>query len=113
MKTLIIDYNHEFISNKIKDELIINDIWNFKELEKDIIQDIKDIFLFDISPNKNINTLSGGQRSIAYMVTLKYILKEKDIYSIKLKMNNIIESLSVENGKKLIKYINKGGIVVN
>lgn len=112
MKFLTVGYSHEFISNKITDELILYNIWNYKELEKRIISEVKKIFSFNIGASRNINTLSGGQRSITFLVTLTYILKERNIDSLELKLNNIIESLSAESSRKITDYLNKRGVNV-
>lgn len=113
MKLLNIEYNHEFISNKIKDELLLNDIWKFKELEKDIVKDINDYFNFDIGLSRNVNTLSGGQRSITYLVTLSYILKFKNINNITIHLNNIKESLSILSWNIIYKYLTLKGINID
>jgi len=112
MKSLEIEYSHEFISNKIKDELILYDIWVYKELELQILKDLKTNFNFNIGVNRNINTLSGGQRSIAYLVTLTYILQERKIDHIQLILSNIIESLTKESGDKILAYLKKRGVDV-
>jgi len=112
MRFLAIHYSHEFISNKVIDELILHDIWDYKKIELEIIEEINRIFFFNIGKNKNINKLSGGQRSITYLVTLSFILKKKNIKNLSIKLHNIIESLSAENGSKLLRYMNKRGINV-
>lgn len=112
MRSLTIDYSHEFISNKVIDELILYDIWDYKTIEINIISEIERIFCFNIGTNRNINSLSGGQRSITYLLTLTCILKERNIEHINLKLNNIIESLSVNSGNKLLEYLKKRGINV-
>lgn len=109
---LNITYNHEFISNKVKDELILHNIWSFKDTEQLIIKDIDRILDYNIGLNRNINTLSGGQRSIAYLVTLTYIIKEKKIDSAKLKLTNILESLSPNTRDKIISYLTDNNIKV-
>lgn len=112
MENLTIEYSHEFISNKIKDELLLNDIWDFKNIENRILFDIKKIFDFDIGRSRNINTLSGGQRSITYLITLSYILTSKNIDHITIKLINIKESLSPISMDKLLKYLSERGIDV-
>lgn len=113
MNLLNIDYSHEFISNKITDELILYDIWNYKDIETLIIAEIEHEFLFKPGINRNINTLSGGQRSITYLVTLTFILKCKKYKNIELHLNNIIESLSIDNGKRILNYLKARGLYVN
>lgn len=112
MRYLTIEYSHEFISNKIKDELLINDIWDFADIEKVILLDVKTFFSFDIGISRNINTLSGGQRSIAYLVTLSYILISKKINHMTLNLKNIAQSLSPLSLEKLLKYLTDKGIYV-
>lgn len=109
---LNIVYNHEFISNKIKDELILHNIWSFEELEQFIIQDVYKILDYNIGFNRNVNTLSGGQRSVAYLVTCAYIIKEKNIKSAKLMLTNVLESLSPKTRDKIISYLTKKNIKV-
>lgn len=101
MKSITINYSHEFISNKIADELILNDIIDYKKIEESILKEIETNFSFNVGKNRNINTLSGGQRSVAYLITLKKILTHKGITSIKINLVNILESLS-ENYRKII-----------
>ncbi len=112
MKLLEIEYNHEFISNKIRDELLLYDIWNFKQLEKQIIAKIDMLFSFNIGLNRNINYLSGGQRSITYLVTLSYILKERNISEIELSLQNILESLSIKSRNILQSHFKDSGILL-
>lgn len=112
MKTIQIQYSHEFISNKVRDELLLYDIWNFKEVEKSIISEIEEYYSFNIGFNRDINTLSGGQRSVAYLVTLINILREKEIKDIELKMTNILESLSPSTRDTTLKYLISNGVTV-
>lgn len=112
MKYLTIEYGDEFISNRIKDELLLNDIWNFSEKEKMILSDIQNIFDFEIELSRNINTLSGGQRSIAYLVTLAYIIEARQKEQITLNLINIRESLSPLSNKKLETYLKDKNINV-
>ncbi len=112
MRYLTIEYSHEFISNKIKDELLLNDIWDFSIIEKKILHDIKTFFDFDIGISRDINTLSGGQRSITYLVTLSYILISKKINHMTLNLNNITQSLSPLSRDKILKYLSNKGIYV-
>lgn len=112
MRYLSIDYSHEFISNKIKDELLLNDIWDYNCIEKAILEDIKRVFDFDIGISRNINTLSGGQRSITYLITLSYILSAKKIENMTLNLNNITQSLTKLSRTKLLDYLKDRGINV-
>jgi len=112
MRFLTIEYNKEFISNRIKDELLLVDIWNYTEIEKKILIDIETNFNYKIEPSRNINTLSGGQRSIAYLVTLSYIILEKKLEKVTLNLVNITQSLSPKSREKLEKYLNERGIYV-
>ncbi|MGL1892376.1 MAG: hypothetical protein OCD02_12175 [Spirochaetaceae bacterium] len=112
MRSLNIDYSHEFISNKIKDELLLNDIFSFNLNESLILKDIDDLFNFQVGLNRDINTLSGGQRSLTYLITLAYILEEKNIKNIDLELNNILESLTSKNRDKIVKYLKERGINV-
>lgn len=110
MKELTIDYGHEFIANRIKDELLIYDIWEYDKIESEIISDLNNFFSFKIEKSRNINTLSGGQRAVAFIVTLSWILTFKNIKNPTLKLTNIIESLTIKTGNKLIDYLTKRGI---
>lgn len=112
MKTINITYSHEFISNKVRDELLLYDIWNFKDVEARIITEISKLYSFNIGTNRNVNTLSGGQRSVVYIVTLINILKEKGIDNIEISMKNILESLSPSTRKITLNYIKTNGIEV-
>lgn len=112
MKRIQIHYSHEFISNKIRDELLLYDIWNFKEVEKSIISEINSLYSFDVGHNRNVNTLSGGQRSVTYLVTLTNILKEKEINNIEVCLTNILESLSPATREITLNYLDKNSITV-
>lgn len=112
MRYLTIEYGREFISNKIKDELLLNNIWDFTRIEKIIVEDIRSYFGFDIGISRNINTLSGGQRSIAYLLTLSHIADFKQIRQLTLNLLNIKESLSANSNARLITYLNDRGIYV-
>ncbi len=112
MLRLKIDYGHEFISNRIKDELILNDIFDFQETEKNILKEMNNIFEMDIEINKDINHLSGGQRSLAFLVTLCHIIKKKNIPKAEIQIDNIKESLTSQKYQLLTEYLSERGIDV-
>lgn len=107
MKSITIKYNHEFISNKIRDELLLYDILDFKKVEKEIISEIEELFSFNPGKKRDINTLSGGQRSITYLITLRHILSQKNIKKVKIKLVNILESLSDRSNRIIKDYFSK------
>jgi hypothetical protein len=104
VKRLKIEYGKEFISNRIRDELILHNIVKYKAMEEQIRGDLKAFFYLELK-HKNINKLSGGQRSIVYLVTLKHIILNKNITEIKLELINIKESLSPQSNLNLEKYL--------
>lgn len=112
MQTLTVTYSHEFISNKIRDELLLNDIFDYKHLERRVTEDIKKLYNFDISPTRNVNTLSGGQRSITYLITLRHILSYKNLDNIEVTLINIMESLSQKSRDILLNYFKKNNITI-
>lgn len=112
MEILEIQYNHEFISNKIRDELVLYDIFLYKKIEENIINEIEKKFFFRIEKNRNINKLSGGQRSIAYLITLCYIVEHKNIKNLQISLINILESLSIKNRETVLEALKDRGINV-
>lgn len=113
MNNFKIRYGHEFISQSIRDELILYSISDYKNTEMEIIEDIKKHFGFDPGVKRNIQTLSGGQRVISFIITLIYILLDRSIMEIELDMTGLMESLTEKNRSILISYITSKGIYVN
>ncbi len=113
METFDIRYNHEFISNRVRDELILNSIFNTDPIESSIMKTVQELFHFTIEKGRDINSLSGGQRSLVYLVTLSYICQEKNISGIVLNLINILESLTEKSSITIIDYLTKRGFSVN
>lgn len=106
-----ITYGHEFVSQSIRDELILYSITDYKSTELQILEDVKSHFGFDPGIKRNIQTLSGGQRVICFIITLVYILLDRSIIEISLDMKGLLESLTEENRLKLLLYIKSKGII--
>ncbi len=54
-KSITIKYSHEFITNRIIDELIMHSIINFIEIEKNIIDDVYLLLNYNIGENRNMS----------------------------------------------------------
>lgn len=105
-------YSHEFISNRIKDELILHSIGNYREVEENIIGDMATLTGYNIEVNRNINTLSGGQRAILYLITLSYIVNSFNLKDFKVTLIRIVESLTEKNRVRVMSYLKERGIKV-
>ena len=110
MNKIKIEYGHEFISNRVVDELLLYNIWECKTLELEIINQIQELFNFNIGRNRNINTLSGGQRSVTYIITLTFIKRANNIKDLSVELTNIFESLTENYINILIEYLKENDI---
>lgn len=107
-----ITYSHEFISNRVTDELILHSISNYREVEEYIIRDMSNLTGYNIGKSRIVNSLSGGQRAILYLITLSYIIDSYKIKKFHLQLNRILESLTMENRENIQSYLLNRGITI-
>lgn len=105
MKIFSITYGHEFISQSIRDELILYRVKEYKSIEQKILQDVEGTFGFNPGTKRDIQTLSGGQRVICYLITLSYIIKDRGITDLLIDTTGLLESLTLENREKLETFL--------
>lgn len=82
------------------------------EVEEKIIKDMVQLTGYDIGKGRNVNSLSGGQRSILYLITLSYIVEYYKQYNFKISLFRVLESLTLENREKITKYLEAKKIVI-
>jgi hypothetical protein len=94
---LILDFNHLFISSSIREEIWLLQRKNDSALLDKIMQQARELSIYEVRADKDFETYSGGQKAIlACLLTLAVICDQK-VCGLKLLLNNILDSISEAN----------------
>lgn len=98
---LVIEYNHLFVSDSIREEVWLLRCKNDEKLVEEIIQAAREFDIHDVSGDRAFYTYSGGQQAILGCLLVLTAIRAGEIHGRKLLLNNIMNSISDENHLKL------------
>ena len=105
---LVIDYNHLFIADTIREEVWLLQHEDDDSLLQVIMDAAKDFNIREASVDKDVDTYSGGQRAILACLVALSVIRAKNLRGTKLLLNNILNSVSDENRKILCHKFEQG-----
>jgi len=94
---LVLDYNHLFVADTIREEVWLLQQKNDDALLKVIMEAAKDFNIREANVDKDVDTYSGGQRAILACLVALAVIQAKNLRGTKLLLNNIFNSVSDEN----------------
>ena len=104
---LILEFNHLFISSSIREEVWLLQRRADPVLVKNIMREAEEFSIYDVKPDKDFDTYSGGQKAILGCLLTLAVIRSQKIHGLKLLLNNVLDSLSYDNRLKLLKKIEK------
>jgi len=104
---LILEFNHLFISSSIREEVWLLQRKNDSPLIDKIMQAAREFDIHEVSDDRDFETYSGGQKAILACLLTLALIGDREIYGLKLLLNNILDSVSEENRSKLIRKFKK------
>ena len=99
---LILEFNHLFISSSIREEVWLLQRKNDPPLIDKIVQAAREFNVLEVSKERDFETYSGGQKAILACLLTMALIADRKIHSLKLLLNNILDSVSEENRSKLV-----------
>ena len=99
---LILEFNHLFISSSIREEVWLLQRKNDSPLIDEIVEAAREFSIQEVSDERNFETYSGGQKAILACLLTLALIGDRKIHSLKLLLNNVLESVSEENRSKLM-----------
>ena len=100
---LILEFNHLFISSSIREEVWLLQRKDDPPLIDKIVQAAREFNVLEVSKERDFETYSGGQKAILACLLTMALIADRKIHSLKLLLNNILDSVSEENRSKLVK----------
>jgi hypothetical protein len=98
---LVLDYNHLFVADTIREEVWLLQHKDDVGLLKLIMDAAKEFNIREADVDKDVDTYSGGQRAILACLVALSVIRVKNLRGTKLLLNNILDSVSGENRKIL------------
>ena len=100
---LLLEYNHLFVSDTIREEIWLFRRKNDTRLIAEIIDAAAELGIPDAEADRTFHTYSGGQQAIlACLIVIAAIRKAKQ-QGVKLLLHNVIDSISEQNRSILYK----------
>jgi hypothetical protein len=99
---LILEFNHLFISSSIREEVWLLQRKDDPPLIDKIVQAAREFNVLEVSKERDFETYSGGQKAILACLLTMALIADRKIHSLKLLLNNILDSVSEENRSKLV-----------
>jgi hypothetical protein len=94
---LVLDYNHLFVADTIREEVWLLQHKDDDALLKVIMDAAKDFNIREANVDKDVDTYSGGQRAILACLVALAVIRAKNRRGTKLLLNNILNSISDDN----------------
>jgi len=98
---LILEFNHLFISSSIREEVWLLQRRADSVLVENIMREAEEFSIYDVKPDKDFDTYSGGQKAILACLLMLALIRSQKIHGLKLLLNNVLDSLSDDNRLKL------------
>jgi hypothetical protein len=98
---LILEFNHLFISSSIREEVWLLQRRADPALVEKIMRAAEEFGIYDVNPDKDFDTYSGGQKAILGCLLTLAVIRSQKIHGLKLLLNNVLDSLSDDNRLKL------------
>jgi len=98
---LILDFNHLFISSSIREEVWLLQRRKDSTLTKNIKQAASEFGIHEVTDDKDFETYSGGQKAILGCLLTLAVIRDQNVYDVKLLLNNVLDSVSGENRSRL------------
>lgn len=106
---LVLDYNHLFVADTIREEVWLLQHKDDDALLKVIMDAAKDFNIREANVvDKDVDTYSGGQKAILACLVALAVIQAKNLRGIKLLLNNILNSVSDENREILCRKFEQG-----
>ncbi len=105
---LVLDYNHLFVADTIREEVWLLQHKDDDSLLKAIMDAAKDFNIREADVDKDVDTYSGGQRAILACLVALSVIRVKNLRGTKLLLNNILNSVSGENREILCGKFEQG-----
>ena len=94
---LLLEYNHLFVSDTIREEIWLFQRKNDTRLIAKIIDSAAELDIPDASADRAFHTYSGGQQAILACLLVMAAIRAAKLQGVKLLLHNIIDSISKEN----------------
>jgi hypothetical protein len=94
---LVLEYNHLFVSDTIREEIWLFQGKNDTELIKEILEASAAFSILDADADRPFHTYSGGQQAILACLLVMAAIRAGKQQGVKLLLHNIIDSISEEN----------------
>lgn len=104
---LVLDYNHLFVSDSIREEVWLLRGKDDAKVIGEIIQAAREFNIHDASGDRAFYTYSGGQQAILGCLLVLTAIRAGKIQGRKLLLNNILNSISEENQLKLHRWFGR------
>ena len=101
---LVLEYNHLFVSDSIREEVWLLRGKNDEKLVEEIIQAAREFDINDVNGDRAFYTYSGGQQAILGCLVVLAAIRAEKIQERKLLLNNILNSISDDNQLKLHRW---------
>jgi len=98
---LVIEYNHLFVSDTIREEIWLLQRKNDSHLIENILQAAAAFSIHDVDADRPLNTFSGGQQAILACLLVMAAIRVAKLNGVKLLLNNILNSISEDNRRTL------------
>lgn len=99
---LLLDFNHLFVTSTLREEVWLLRGHDDPELLKQVIQDAEAFGLIDVQPDRELTSYSGGEQAILAALMVIAILRDQSPSTCGILLNDILDSLSLENRKALL-----------
>ena len=94
---LLLDYNHLFVSDTIREEIWLFQRKNDIRLIAEIIDAAAEFGIPDADADRTFHTYSGGQQAILACLLVIAAIRTAKQQGVKLLLHNVIDSISQEN----------------
>ena len=98
---LILEYNHLFVSDTIREEIWLLQRKNDPQLINKTLQSAAELGIHDADADRAFNTYSGGQQAILACLLVMAAIRVAKLNGVKLLLNNILNSISEDNRRTL------------
>ena len=94
---LVLEYNHLFVSDTIREEIWLFQGKNDTELIEEILEASVAFSILDADADRPFHTYSGGQQAILACLLVIAAIRTAKRQGVKLLLHNVIDSISEEN----------------